>query len=144
MILTVLQNKILGVLAVLRIRDVYPGSEFFPSRIQGQHKNSGSRIRIRIKEFKFLSSRKYDSGFSSRIRMFYPSRIPDPGIKKALNSGSRTRKTVSLGEKCPGGISTDSAGRRGAAEQSLRGQRYRGCRLSRRFRGGQEPFRLWF
>ena len=52
---------------VLRIRNVYIGS------------------RIRIKEFKyfnpkkwFLSSRKYDPGCSSRIRMltFYPSRIP--------------------------------------------------------------------
>jgi hypothetical protein len=55
------------------------GSEFFPSR-------------IRIKEFKycnpkkwFLSSRKYDPVCSSRIRIltFYPSRIPDPGVKKA-------------------------------------------------------------
>jgi hypothetical protein len=36
-----LSAKILGVLAVLRIRDFYPGSEFFPIRIQGQ-KNSGS------------------------------------------------------------------------------------------------------
>jgi hypothetical protein len=37
---------------VLRIRDVYPGSEFFHAgpRIQGQ-KDSGPRIRIRIKEF---------------------------------------------------------------------------------------------
>jgi hypothetical protein len=40
--------------AVLRIRDVYdPGYEFFPSRIQGK-KDSGSRIRIRIKEFKYV------------------------------------------------------------------------------------------
>ncbi len=33
----------------------------------------------------FLSSRKYDPGCSSRIRIliFYPSRIPDPGVKKA-------------------------------------------------------------
>jgi hypothetical protein len=32
----------------------------------------------------FLSSRKYDSGCSSRIRIlnFYPSRIPDPGSKR--------------------------------------------------------------
>jgi hypothetical protein len=69
---------------MLRIRDVYPGSEFFPSR-------------IRIKEFKyfypkkwFLSSRKYDPGCSSRIRILvlYPSQIPDPGIKKALDPGS--------------------------------------------------------
>jgi hypothetical protein len=71
--------------AVLRIRDVYPGSDFFfvPDP------------RIRIKEFKFfipkkwfLWSRKYDPGCSSRIRIltFHPSRIqrskrhriPDP------------------------------------------------------------------
>ncbi len=37
------------------IRDVYPGSELFHpgSRIQGQ-KDSGSRIRIRMKEFKYF------------------------------------------------------------------------------------------
>ncbi len=70
--------------AVLRIRDVYP------------------RSRIRIKEFKyfnpkkwFLSSRKYDPGFSSRIRIpdpepdFLP--IPDPGVKKAPDPGSWIR-----------------------------------------------------
>ncbi len=67
---------------VLRIRDDYPGSEFFPSRIL-------------VKEFKYfnpkkwlLSSRKYDPSCSSRIRIltFYPfriqgskgHRIPDP------------------------------------------------------------------
>jgi hypothetical protein len=92
-----------------RIRDVYPGSrirlfsipdpgsDFFPSRIPDPnclHPKPGSRIRI--KEFKcfnprkrFLSSRKYDPGCSSRIPDpndgdFYPSRIPDPGVKKAL------------------------------------------------------------
>jgi hypothetical protein len=55
---------------------------------------------IHIKEFKYfnqkntkkwvLSSRKYDPGCSSRIRMltFYPSRIPDPGVKKAPDPGS--------------------------------------------------------
>ncbi len=57
----------------------------------------GSRIRIRIKEFKyfypkkfFLSSRKYHSGCSSRIQIliFYPSRIPDPGVPKAPDPGS--------------------------------------------------------
>jgi hypothetical protein len=38
----------------------------------------------------FLSSRKYDPGCSSRIRIliFYPSRIPDPGVKKARDPGS--------------------------------------------------------
>ncbi len=57
--------------AVLRIRDVYPGSDFSP-------------YWIRIKEFKyfnpkkwFLNSRKYDPGCSARIWIltFYPSRI---------------------------------------------------------------------
>jgi hypothetical protein len=73
-----------------------PGSDFF---------HPGSRIRIfpsriRIKEFKyfnpkkgFLSSRKYDPGCSSRIRIltFYPSRIPDPGSRVQKGNGSRIR-----------------------------------------------------
>jgi hypothetical protein len=71
-------------LAVLRIQDVYPGSEFFPSR-------------IRIKEFnpkKMVSKlSEYDSGSSSGIRILicYPSRmsgskryrLPDPGSGSA-------------------------------------------------------------
>jgi hypothetical protein len=83
---------------VLRIRDVYPGSDFFPSRSPDPNcLYPGSRIRI--KEFKcfnpkkwFLSSRKYDPGCSSRIpdtdADFYSSRIPDPGVKKAPDPGS--------------------------------------------------------
>jgi hypothetical protein len=54
--------------SVLRIQDVYPGSEFFPSRIQDQ----------RDSEFKyfqpnklFLSSRKYDPGCSYPIRILF-------------------------------------------------------------------------
>jgi hypothetical protein len=39
---------------MLRIRDVYPGSEFFPSRVQGQ-KDSLIQICIRFKEFKYLN-----------------------------------------------------------------------------------------
>jgi hypothetical protein len=41
----------------------------------------------------FLSSRKYDLGCSTwiRILIFYPSRIPDPGDKKAPDPGSRIR-----------------------------------------------------
>ncbi len=68
-------------LAVLRIQDVYPGSEFFPSRIH-------------IKEFNpkkwFLSSRKYDSGSSSRNRIliFYPSRIPGSKRHRLPDPGS--------------------------------------------------------
>jgi hypothetical protein len=77
---------------MLRIRDVYPGSEVFSSRIPDQE---DSRIRIRIKEFKyfntkkmFLRSRKYDPGCSSRIRIpdfdFYPSQIPDTDPQHCL------------------------------------------------------------
>jgi hypothetical protein len=61
--------------------------------------------RTLIKEFKyfspkkakkwFLSFKKYDPGRSSRIpdpdADFLPYRIPDPGVKKAPNSGSRIR-----------------------------------------------------
>jgi hypothetical protein len=60
------------------------------------HPKSRIRIflsRIHIKEFKNFnpkSSRKYDPGCSSRIRIFYPSRIPDPGVKKAPDPGSAT------------------------------------------------------
>jgi hypothetical protein len=80
-----------------------PGSDFFPSRIPDPNcLHPGSRILI--KEFKyfnpkkgkkwFLSSKKYDPGCSSRIpdpdADFLPSRIPDPGVKKAPNPGSAT------------------------------------------------------
>jgi hypothetical protein len=57
----------------------HPGSELSPSRIPDPHQ--------RIKYFNPKKtngfSKKYDLGCSSRIRMltFYPSRIPDPGVK---------------------------------------------------------------
>jgi hypothetical protein len=72
----------------LQIRD--PDPTFFPP---------GSQIPIRIKEVKyfnpqkwFISFRKYDPGCSSQIRIltFYPSWIPDPGVKKAPDPGSAT------------------------------------------------------
>jgi hypothetical protein len=78
--------------SVLRIRDVYPVFDFFsiPDPNLFHH---GSRIRI--KEFKyfnpekwFLSSRKYDSGCSSRIRI--PD--PDPDFLPIPNPGSRGKK----------------------------------------------------
>jgi hypothetical protein len=68
---------------VLRIRDIYPGSEFFfPFRIQGQN-DSGSRIRIYIKEFKYTQNIVYKlSGilifYLSRIQESKGTRIPDP------------------------------------------------------------------
>jgi hypothetical protein len=88
-----------------------PGSDFFPSRIPDPNcLHPGSRILI--KEFKyfnpkkakncFLSSKKYVPGCSSRIpdpdADFLPSRIPDPGVKKAPDpgSGSATLDTILL------------------------------------------------
>jgi hypothetical protein len=79
--------------AVLRIRDVYPGSDFSiqdpgsrDKKIPDPGSGSASKnLSIFNTKKLFLSSRKYDPGCSSRIRIqiFYPSRIPDPGVKKA-------------------------------------------------------------
>jgi hypothetical protein len=69
--------------AVLRIRDAYPGSEFFPSR-------------IRIKEFehfnpkKFLRSRKYDPVCSSHIPD--PEFFPHPGPRSETLASSFSRQ----------------------------------------------------
>ncbi len=83
-------------LAVLRIRDVYPWSEFIPSRVRiYSFPDTDFPIPIldphqKIEEFLpkilFPSYRKYDPGSSFRIRIFYPFpiqgskrlRIPDP------------------------------------------------------------------
>ncbi len=45
---------------------------------------------IVVTEFFLLSFRKYDPGcsFWIRILILYPSRIPDPGVKKAPDPGS--------------------------------------------------------
>ncbi len=90
--------------AVLRIRDVYPGSRSRLFSIPDPNcLHLGSRILI--KEFKYFnpkkakklfpSSKKYDPGCSSRIpdldADFLSSQIPDPGVKKAPNPGSRIR-----------------------------------------------------
>ncbi len=78
--------------AELRIRDVYPGTKFFPSRIK-KISDPGSLIRIRIKE--------------KELRYFNPqncfqalgNKVPDPGVKKALDPGSRSwiRNTGHMG-----------------------------------------------
>ncbi len=86
-----------------RIPDDYPASEFFPFGIPNPnffHPRSRIRIfpsRIRITEFtyfnpKIVSSLKHHPVCSSRIRImiFYPSLIPDPGVKKAPDPGSAT------------------------------------------------------
>ncbi len=79
--------------SVLRIRD--PRSEFFHpgSRIHGQ-KDSGSRIRIRIKELKYFNPKKL---FLSEIwsELFIPYQdldflpIPDPRSRGQKGTGSR-------------------------------------------------------
>jgi hypothetical protein len=48
---------------------------------------SGAKI---LTQEMFLSSQKHDPGCSSRIRIliFNPSRIPDPGVKKAPDPGT--------------------------------------------------------
>jgi hypothetical protein len=73
--------------AVLRIRDVYPGCEFF---------SSPDRYRIRIKDFKYLNPKIVSRLSEIRSGLFIPdpdpdflpSRIPDPGVKKAPDPGS--------------------------------------------------------
>jgi hypothetical protein len=140
---------------MLRIRDVYPGSHFFhpgsrirlfPSRIPDPNCfHPGSRIRI--KEFKyfnpkkwFLSSRKYDPGCSSRIRIltFYPSRIPgskrhpipDPQHCCQLNTflelryrylaaGSRWRQRVRKWRQCAETLRSLVSGGRHTGRSSL-------------------------
>jgi hypothetical protein len=58
--------------SVLRIRDVYP-----------DHGSASKNLSILNPTKLFLSSRKYDPGCSSRILIFYPFWIPNPGVKKA-------------------------------------------------------------
>ncbi len=86
---------------MLRIRDVFPGSRIRLFSIPDpNYLHPGSLIRI--KEFKYFNPK---NGFQaleniiqvvhpgSRIRMltFYQSRIPDPGVIKAPDPGSRIR-----------------------------------------------------
>jgi hypothetical protein len=69
---------------------VYPGSRIRIFSIPDPNPNSFHLgFRIRIKEFNyfnpknwFRNSRKYDLGCSSRILIFYPSRIPNPGLRR--------------------------------------------------------------
>jgi hypothetical protein len=66
----------------------------FSSRIQGQ-KDSGSRIRILIKEFKYFNPKNFYGTMHSEM-MFIPDPdldflpIPDPGVKKAPDPRSGT------------------------------------------------------
>ncbi len=78
----------------MRIRDVYTGSRIRIFSIQNNPNffppGSASKNLSILTQKRFLSSRKYNPGFSSRIQIltFYPSRIPNPGVKKAPDPGS--------------------------------------------------------
>ena len=78
----------------LFVPDVYPGSDFFPSRIRTVSIPDPRQTPKKEKK-RFLSSKKHDPGCSSQIpdpdTDFLPSRIPDPGVKKVPNPGSRIR-----------------------------------------------------
>ncbi len=65
-----------------------PGSKRF--RVPGPDPHQ--RILVYLNQKLFISSRKYAPGCSSRIQIliFYPFRIPDPRVKKALDPGSAT------------------------------------------------------
>jgi hypothetical protein len=67
-----LRRKNKGLRPVLRIRDGYPGSEFFPSRIHIKN------LSILTQKNGLLSSRKYDPVCSSRIKGSKRHRISDP------------------------------------------------------------------
>ncbi len=85
-------ERYLKLTPVLRTRDVCPGYEFFHpgstvKKIPDPGSGSASKNRSILDPKKwFLSSRKYNPGCCSswiRILNFYPSRNPDPGVKKA-------------------------------------------------------------
>jgi hypothetical protein len=72
--------------AVLGIQDVYPGSEFFPSRIPNPGSASKNASILTLKKL-FLSSQKYCLIWGLFIPDLDPGPdflpIPDPGFKKA-------------------------------------------------------------
>jgi hypothetical protein len=78
----------------LKIKFQCGGSGMFIPDPGSSSKNLSNLTPKKAKKW-FLSSKKYDPGCSSRIpdpdADFLPSRIPDPGVKKAPNPGSRIR-----------------------------------------------------
>ncbi len=87
-------------LAVLRTRDVYPGSDFFHpgsrvKKIPWSGSASASKNLSVLTQKLFPCSRKYDPRRSSRIRILDPNLdflpIPDPGSRGQKGTGSRIR-----------------------------------------------------
>ena len=84
-------------LPALPIRDVYPGSEFFSSRIPDLnffHPGSASKNLSVLTQNLFLSSRKYDPGCSSLIRILIFFTHPEFRGQKGTGSRIRNRNTV--------------------------------------------------
>ena len=86
-------NRVVGRLeqTVLRIRDVYPGSDFFPSRIPTVSILDPGSVK---KNLIILTSKKQKKGFyaiKNMIRVVLP--IPDPGSRGQKGTGSRIRNT---------------------------------------------------
>ncbi len=97
--------------SVLRTRDVYPVSEFFPSRIPDpgskRFPNPHPHLRTIVFEPKklFLSSRKYDLGCSSRIRILIFFTHPGSRIQGKKGTGSRIRICVTgSSESCSSAV----------------------------------------
>ncbi len=96
---------------MLRILDVYPGSDIFPSRNPDPnffHPGSASNnLSILTQKNCFLALgnmiRVVHFGSSILILTFYPSRIPDPGVKKkAPDPGSRSATLARYLSVCTG------------------------------------------
>jgi hypothetical protein len=87
--------------AVLQIRDVYPGSYFFPFQIPGQNFfHPGSRIRIKelnltqklVSKLSEIWSGLFRIGIRDPNPDFLPN--PDPGSRGQKGTGSRIRNTL--------------------------------------------------
>jgi hypothetical protein len=74
---------------VLRIRDIYRGSRIHGQRFPDPGGSASASASKNLRILTQKSSRKYDPGCSCSL-IFYPSWIPDPGIKKAPDPGLAT------------------------------------------------------
>ncbi len=77
---------------MLPIWDIYLGSEFFhPGSRVNKITDPKSQIRIRIEEFKYCIFTQTTALGSRKNNLGCLSRIPNPGVKKALDSRSQIR-----------------------------------------------------
>ncbi len=84
-------------LPVLRIRDVYPGSRirfFFILDHGSASKNLSILNQKNVSKLSEIWSGLFIPDLDRGSGFFYPSWIPDPGVKKAPDPGSATLKTT--------------------------------------------------